>query len=234
MSHDKHSHPGHVHGEGCGHTAVKHDGHVDYLHDGHLHHPARRDHVDEHRDRRWMHRTRHRAHRRTPVRVTIPITCTGRAAVTRPSPTETTSTTSSMATCTTRTATTATTTEKSSWSEWGRRVRMGADPSPDNGAVTAVNLAASGSPRSPRTPPAAPPVPSVRRCPSTSSGPPPSWNGPATRCSMARPRRPTLTCRHRARGVTDLVSAVDACGCGESSLGRSSAGVERAPAEACP
>jgi len=28
----------HVHGSGCGHTAVKHDGHLDYLHDGHLHH----------------------------------------------------------------------------------------------------------------------------------------------------------------------------------------------------
>jgi hypothetical protein len=37
----------HVHGPGCGHTAVRHDGHVDYLHDGHLHHPHG-DHVDEH------------------------------------------------------------------------------------------------------------------------------------------------------------------------------------------
>jgi hypothetical protein len=36
-----------VHGEGCGHTAVRHDDHVDYLHDGHLHHPHE-DHVDEH------------------------------------------------------------------------------------------------------------------------------------------------------------------------------------------
>ena len=24
----------HVHGSGCGHTAIKHDGHTDYLHDG--------------------------------------------------------------------------------------------------------------------------------------------------------------------------------------------------------
>jgi hypothetical protein len=37
----------HVHGPGCGHTAVHHEGHVDYLHDGHLHHPHG-DHVDEH------------------------------------------------------------------------------------------------------------------------------------------------------------------------------------------
>lgn len=42
--HPAHSH---VHGEGCGHLAVKHQGHVDYLHDGHLHHPHS-DHVDEH------------------------------------------------------------------------------------------------------------------------------------------------------------------------------------------
>jgi hypothetical protein len=33
-----HSHPDHVHGAGCGHTAVQHDGHTDYLHNGHLHH----------------------------------------------------------------------------------------------------------------------------------------------------------------------------------------------------
>jgi hypothetical protein len=37
----------HVHGPGCGHTAVRHDDHVDYLHDGHLHHPHE-GHVDEH------------------------------------------------------------------------------------------------------------------------------------------------------------------------------------------
>ena len=37
----------HVHGPGCGHTAVRHDGHIDYLHDGHLHHPHG-DHCDDH------------------------------------------------------------------------------------------------------------------------------------------------------------------------------------------
>jgi hypothetical protein len=37
----------HVHGDGCGHTAIRHDDHIDYLHDGHLHHPHG-DHVDEH------------------------------------------------------------------------------------------------------------------------------------------------------------------------------------------
>jgi hypothetical protein len=37
----------HVHGAGCGHTAVRHGDHVDFLHDGHLHH-AERGHVDEH------------------------------------------------------------------------------------------------------------------------------------------------------------------------------------------
>ncbi|ELY4478964.1 hypothetical protein SMZ59_005158 [Salmonella enterica] len=40
------NHP-HQHGEGCGHTAIRHGDHVDYLHDGHLHHPHG-DHVDEH------------------------------------------------------------------------------------------------------------------------------------------------------------------------------------------
>lgn len=39
-------HP-HVHGEGCGHMAVRHGDHVDYLHDGHLHSPHG-DHFDEH------------------------------------------------------------------------------------------------------------------------------------------------------------------------------------------
>jgi len=29
----------HVHGEGCGHEAVKHGNHTDYVVDGHLHHP---------------------------------------------------------------------------------------------------------------------------------------------------------------------------------------------------
>ncbi len=43
-----HANHAHVHGPGCGHTAVRHDGHVDYLHDGHLHH-KHGDHVDEHR-----------------------------------------------------------------------------------------------------------------------------------------------------------------------------------------
>jgi hypothetical protein len=40
------NHP-HVHGPGCGHTAVSHDGHTDYLHDGHLHH-MHDGHCDEH------------------------------------------------------------------------------------------------------------------------------------------------------------------------------------------
>jgi hypothetical protein len=44
---DTHPTHDHVHGPGCGHTAVQHDGHTDYLHDGHLHHPHD-DHVDEH------------------------------------------------------------------------------------------------------------------------------------------------------------------------------------------
>ncbi len=43
-THDQHSH---VHGSGCGLTAVKHEGHVDYMHDGHLH-CAHQGHVDEH------------------------------------------------------------------------------------------------------------------------------------------------------------------------------------------
>ncbi len=42
--HERHTH---VHGAGCGHTAIRHDGHVDHLHDGHLHH-GHGDHVDEH------------------------------------------------------------------------------------------------------------------------------------------------------------------------------------------
>lgn len=41
--HELHSH---VHGEGCGHTAIKHGDHTDYLHDGHLHSPHG-DHFDE-------------------------------------------------------------------------------------------------------------------------------------------------------------------------------------------
>jgi hypothetical protein len=45
----KHSvHPDHqhVHGPGCGHTAIRHENHIDYLHDGHLH-AIHGDHVDE-------------------------------------------------------------------------------------------------------------------------------------------------------------------------------------------
>lgn len=42
--HDNHPH---VHGPGCGHTAIEHDGHTDYVHDGHLHQPHG-DHFDEH------------------------------------------------------------------------------------------------------------------------------------------------------------------------------------------
>lgn len=42
--HENHSH---IHGEGCGHTAIVHDDHIDYLHDGHLH-SAHGDHFDEH------------------------------------------------------------------------------------------------------------------------------------------------------------------------------------------
>lgn len=45
--HEIHEPHDHVHGPGCGHTAVVHEGHTDYLHDGHLHHPHD-DHVDEH------------------------------------------------------------------------------------------------------------------------------------------------------------------------------------------
>jgi hypothetical protein len=37
----------HVHGPGCGHSAVPHGDHVDYLVDGHLHHPHG-DHCDDH------------------------------------------------------------------------------------------------------------------------------------------------------------------------------------------
>lgn len=48
MSCQIHENHTHVHGAGCGHTAVLHEGHVDYLHDGHLHSPHG-DHTDEHR-----------------------------------------------------------------------------------------------------------------------------------------------------------------------------------------
>ncbi|CAB4342149.1 unannotated protein [freshwater metagenome] len=43
-THEDHDH---VHGPGCGHTAIVHDGHIDFIHDGHLHQPHG-DHVDEH------------------------------------------------------------------------------------------------------------------------------------------------------------------------------------------
>lgn len=46
-NHKHHTNHEHQHGEGCGHTAIKHEDHVDYLHDGHLHHPHE-SHVDEH------------------------------------------------------------------------------------------------------------------------------------------------------------------------------------------
>lgn len=41
--HDDHAH---VHGPGCGHTAIAHGDHTDYVHDGHLHR-AHGDHTDE-------------------------------------------------------------------------------------------------------------------------------------------------------------------------------------------
>ena len=47
MAETHHEHD-HVHGAGCGHTAIRHGGHVDYLHDGHLHHPRQDGAVEEH------------------------------------------------------------------------------------------------------------------------------------------------------------------------------------------
>lgn len=47
MPHRIHERHTHIHGEGCGHTAIRHGGHVYYLHDGHLH-GAHGDHFDEH------------------------------------------------------------------------------------------------------------------------------------------------------------------------------------------
>lgn len=47
MNCETHQGHAHAHGEGCGHTAVRHDGHTDYLHDGHLH-SAHGEHYDEH------------------------------------------------------------------------------------------------------------------------------------------------------------------------------------------
>lgn len=48
MTERLHEGHGHVHGPGCGHTAVGHDGHTDYLHDGHLHHQREDGTVEEH------------------------------------------------------------------------------------------------------------------------------------------------------------------------------------------
>lgn len=45
--HKIHGNHSHVHGEDCGHTAIRHGDHIDYLHDGHLH-SAHGDHFDEH------------------------------------------------------------------------------------------------------------------------------------------------------------------------------------------
>lgn len=44
--HKIHGNHAHIHGEGCGHTAIVHEGGVAYLHDGHLHRPHG-DHFDE-------------------------------------------------------------------------------------------------------------------------------------------------------------------------------------------
>ncbi len=46
MACNTHSAHDHMHGNNCGHQAVKHEGHTDYLHDGHLHH-MHDNHVDE-------------------------------------------------------------------------------------------------------------------------------------------------------------------------------------------
>jgi zinc transport system permease protein len=37
----------HLHGDDCGHNAVRHGDHVDYLHEGHRH-AVHADHYDEH------------------------------------------------------------------------------------------------------------------------------------------------------------------------------------------
>lgn len=44
-THDDHDH---VHGPGCGHTAVQHGDHVDFVHDGHLHHSKADGTIEEH------------------------------------------------------------------------------------------------------------------------------------------------------------------------------------------
>lgn len=45
--HHTHAEHAHRHGDGCGHTAIRHEDHTDYLHDGHLHH-VHGNHTDEH------------------------------------------------------------------------------------------------------------------------------------------------------------------------------------------
>lgn len=45
--HPTHEEHDHVHGAGCGHTAIRHGDHICYLHDGHLHYPHE-GHIDEH------------------------------------------------------------------------------------------------------------------------------------------------------------------------------------------
>jgi zinc transport system permease protein len=46
LGHETDEHP-HVHGDNCGHTAIRHGDHVDYVHDGHRHAPHG-SHYDEH------------------------------------------------------------------------------------------------------------------------------------------------------------------------------------------
>lgn len=48
MSSHLHENHDHQHGEGCGHTAIRHGDHLDYLHDGHLHHQNADGSVEEH------------------------------------------------------------------------------------------------------------------------------------------------------------------------------------------
>eukprot|EP00026_Physarum_polycephalum_P003535 Phypoly_transcript_03548.p1 GENE.Phypoly_transcript_03548~~Phypoly_transcript_03548.p1 ORF type:complete len:588 (+),score=107.17 Phypoly_transcript_03548:215-1978(+) len=48
-THEVHEgHHPHVHGAGCGHTAIAHEDHIDYLHDAHLHN-HHKDHIDDHK-----------------------------------------------------------------------------------------------------------------------------------------------------------------------------------------
>jgi hypothetical protein len=48
MSDHTHENHTHVHGPGCGHTAIAHGDHTDYLHDGHLHRMRSDGVVEEH------------------------------------------------------------------------------------------------------------------------------------------------------------------------------------------